>query len=101
MIIADPPIRPKKPRISDKWKVIVDKLKNEHPGDWALIGIYSRGVATHIRKGRYPAFYPQGVDNVVEYMDSHWSIHADHLPTGNCDLYLRWDGKECFCVSCR
>lgn len=101
MQIVDPPIRAPKVRVSNKWKEIVSSLQNKHPGEWALIGTYTRSVATHIRKGRYPAFYPSDVEYPIDYMKDHWSVHADHLPDGNCDLYLKWDGQGCICVSCK
>jgi hypothetical protein len=101
MIIANPPERPKKRKISSKWENIVDTLKNRHPGEWGLIGTFSRGVPTHIRKGRYRSFYPEGEESPIDYMSAHWTVHADHLPDGNCDVYVKWEGEGCVCVSCK
>lgn len=82
----------KKGQRSQKWRDIVAALKS-NKGEWALVGNFSPGVATHIRRGKYPAFL-DGCDTPVDlWMQSHWEVTTRKTDNGKRnDVYIRWLG---------
>lgn len=82
----------KKGQRSQKWREIVDALK-EKRGEWALVGNFSPGVATHIRRGKYPAFL-DGCDRSPDlWMQAHWEVTTRKTDNGKRnDVYIRWIG---------
>ena len=94
MDFVDPPAR-KKGRRSEKWNEIVRTLK-ENQGQWALVGNYSPGVATHIRRGEYPAFVDgvQGDETQRSlHMARHWEVTTRKTHDGKRnDVYIRYIG---------
>lgn len=94
MEFVSPPPETRGPR-SERWIKVVAELK-QNPGEWALVGNFSPGVATHIRRGKYPAFLT-GVDSSQEgahlYMNRHWEITTRKTNEGKRnDIYIRWLG---------
>lgn len=91
MEFAEPPMQQGRQR-SEKWVNIVKELK-ERKGEWAKVGNFSPGVATHIRRGKYPAFL-DGCDTPVDlWMSSHWEVTTRKTDNGNRnDVYIRWLG---------
>lgn len=91
--ITPPP--EKKGQKSERWRNIVQQLK-EHPGEWALVGTYSPGVATHIRRGKYPAFLDSTITTPEQanlYMARHWEVTTRKTEGGKRnDVYVRWLG---------
>jgi len=83
----------KKGQRSERWINIVRELK-EHKGEWALVGNFSPGVATHIRRGKYPAFLDGWTDGEVDsFMRLHWEITTRKTDGGKRnDVYVRWIG---------
>ena len=78
---------------SERWRTVVRELKAAR-GEWALVGNFSPGVATHIRRGKYPAFL-EGIDTADPslYMQQHWEITTRKTDSGKRnDLYIRWLG---------
>ena len=102
MDITDPP-PPKRGRGStSKWKEITHRLKTEYPGQFALVGSYSNGVATQIRQGKYSAFLPEDVDltnSRTDYMQRHWEITTRRKGQSS-DIYIKWIGEGCTCWYC-
>lgn len=94
MEFVDPPVEGRGER-SQRWRNIVASLK-ERPGEWALVGNFSPGVATHIRRGKYRAFL-DGLDENVHSPESHmqrnWEVTTRKTDSGNRnDVYIRWIG---------
>lgn len=89
--IAPPPET--KGQRSERWREIVASLR-ERKGEWALVGNFSPGVATHIRRGKYPAFLDGCTQpDVGTYMSSHWQITTRKTDEGKRnDIYIRWLG---------
>lgn len=83
----------KKGQRSQKWREIVATLK-EKKGEWALVGNFSPGVATHIRRGKYPAFLEDcDHDQHGVYMAAHWEVTTRKTDNGKRnDVYIRWLG---------
>lgn len=94
MEFAEPPPS-KKGALSDRWINIVAELKTKQ-GQWANVGNYSPGVATHLRRGKYPAFLEGLVgseDEFVRYMAEHWEVTTRKTNAGRRnDVYIRWVG---------
>lgn len=89
--ITPPP--EKKGQRSERWREIIVKLK-ENKGEWALVGNFSPGVATHIRRGKYPAFL-EGSANMDPnvFMSQHWEITTRKTDEGKRNnIYIRWLG---------
>lgn len=88
--VAPPPQQSR--QRSERWTNIVTELKNNQ-GEWAKVGNFSPGVATHIRRGKYPAFL-DGCDIEPEvWMNTHWEITTRKTDNGNRnDVYIRWLG---------
>jgi hypothetical protein len=94
MEFIDPPKEARGER-SKRWKEIVATLK-KNPGEWALVGNFSPGVATHIRRGQYKAFHEgwEGdVHQLTAYMERNWEVTTRKTDTGSRnDIYIRWLG---------
>jgi hypothetical protein len=94
MEFVDPPLEARGER-SKRWKEIVTTLK-ENKGEWAMVGNFSPGVATHIRRGLYKAFLEGWVGSegdVTAYMQRHWEVTTRKTDTGSRnDIYIRWIG---------
>lgn len=92
MEFIDPPPESKGQR-SERWREIVKTLK-ENKGKWALVGNFSPGVATHIRRGQYKAFLADNDPTAADlYMKQHWEITTRKTDGGaRNDVYVRWLG---------
>jgi hypothetical protein len=94
MEFIDPPPEAKGQR-SERWREIVSTLKDKK-GEWARVGNFSPGVATHIRRGQYKAFLGgwEGSEGDVEaYMKRHWQVTTRKTDDGKRnDVYVRWLG---------
>ena len=91
MEFTEPPLM-KHQKSRKHWTEIVQQLKS-NPGKWALVGNYSPGVATHIRRGKYPAFLEgwQGTpEQVLLYMGRHWEVTTRKTGEGRNDVFIRW-----------
>lgn len=89
-VLRDPKPKKSGPR-SEKWPAVVQFL-DEHPGEWAYVGDYSLGIAPAIRRGEYPAFFPEGFDGDHKaYMDEHYEITVTTIGTDRrkCEVYIR------------
>ena len=92
MEFVDPPEA--KGQRSERWREIAKTLK-ENRGQWALVGNFSPGVATHIRRGQYKAFLPSDATSETPevYMKQHWEVTTRKTDDGNRnDIYIRWLG---------
>lgn len=91
MEFVTPPPQQSRQR-SERWVNVVTELK-ANPGEWAKVGNFSPGVATHIRRGKYPAFL-DGSDTTPEvWMKTYWEITTRKTDNGNRnDVYVRWIG---------
>jgi len=74
---------------SDHWVQVVEELK-KNPNEWGLAGNYSIGVSTHIKKGRYKAFYPEGTHMPMVYVAQNWEITTRTNGNNRVDIYIRW-----------
>lgn len=92
MDFVEPP-PPKRRNNSEHWVNVVKELQ-ANPGQWGLVGNYSIGVSTHIKNGRYPAFYPTGHDDPAGYVRSHWQLTTRSTEPNRVDLYIRWEPSE-------
>ena len=92
MEFIDPPPEIKGQR-SERWREIVKTLKDK-PGTWALVGNFSPGVATHIRRGQYRAFLDPTDPSLPDvYMKQHWEVTTRKTDNGTRnDVYVRWLG---------
>ena len=94
MEFIDPPKEVRGER-SKRWQEIIATLK-ENTGEWANVGNFSPGVATHIRRGQYKAFLEgwEGDEHqVTAYMQRHWEITTRKTNEGSRnDIYIRWLG---------
>jgi hypothetical protein len=92
MEFIDPPPEAKGQR-SERWREIVRTLK-ENKGQWALVGNFSPGVATHIRRGQYRAFLDANDPSSPDvYMKQHWEVTTRKTDNGTRnDVYVRWLG---------
>jgi hypothetical protein len=92
MEFIDPPPTTKGQRGED-WRNRVMLMKSK-PTEWALVGDYSPGVATHIRRGQYKAFLPADCppDAAEAYMTVHWDVTTRKRADGRNDLWIRWLG---------
>lgn len=86
----------KKGAMSDRWINVVAELKTKKD-QWALVGNYSPGVATHLRRGKYPAFMGDFSNfdpaQAALYMQRHWEITTRKTHNGDRnDVYIRWVG---------
>ena len=92
MEFTEPPLM-KHQKSRKHWTEIVQQLK-DNPGKWALVGNYSPGVATHIRRGKYPAFLekPGSAEEMLDYMTKHWEVTTRKTGEGRNDIFIRWIG---------
>ena len=93
MEFIDPP-KPKRPLNSTEWPKICAELQAS-PNTWGFVGDHSVGVTTHIKKGRYRAFYPEGMgkDDREGYIKKHWEMTTRTNGKPNrVDLFIRWIG---------
>ena len=90
MEFTEPPLM-KHQKSRKHWTEIVQQLK-DNPGKWALVGNYSPGVATHIRRGKYPAFLEthDTPDKNLAYMTKHWEVTTRKTGEGRNDVFIRW-----------
>lgn len=91
--IEPPPLTQK--RSSKKWEDIVEILKSQ-PNEWARKQDQAIGTSTHIKNGRYPAFYPPELpkEQRQEYIATHWEITTRSTGSKNrVDLFMRWIGE--------
>lgn len=102
MEFKDPPETARKRRKNtEKWEQIKKSLMG-NPDQWGLIGNFTLGVGTHIRRGKYGSLIPESITDVSErpaYMEKHWEVTTRRTGESN-DVYIRWIGKGCSCVSC-
>lgn len=88
-----PPDRKRRP-LSQRWVDIVAGL-HENPAQWALVGRFSPGIATSIRRGRYPAFTlnkPESIDDEV-WIEQNYEITTRKCEDGSKnDIYIRFIG---------
>lgn len=99
MRFVDPPKPAGRPPTT-RWIEVAEQLRN-NPDTFGLVGAFSNGVSTQIRKGRYTAFIPAGVEDKEAYMEKHWEVttRRSSTPARN-DLYVRWIGDGCACRFC-
>lgn len=93
MEFVDPP-KEIRGRRGERWVEIVSTLK-QHKGEWALVGNFSPGIATHIRRGQYKAFLDGDLlpQEAKIYMALHWEITTRKTDNGSRnDIYVRWLG---------
>lgn len=100
MDFVDPPVT-KKGAVSEKWLEIARALQ-AHPNEWGLVGDFTPGVATHLRRGTYPAFMDgfsgEHGPQATLYMKSRWEITtrkiANTEETGGTrqNIYMKWIG---------
>lgn len=95
MEFVDPPLEVRGER-GKLWVERVAAMK-QNRGEWAKVGNYSPGVATHIRRGEYKAFLPSGEDmdpvQAEVYMKQHWEVTTRKTNDGKRnDVFVRWLG---------
>lgn len=94
MEFVDSPPEHKRRVLSQKWVGIVAELK-AMPHQWGLVGTYSPGTATGIRRGKYAAFLedmPDG-ESPEAWMAAHWDVTTRKVEGGNRnDVYIRYLG---------
>lgn len=83
------------------WPTVVSTLKAD-PGEWGYVGVFSSGVAGHIKAGRYPQFHPHGDDleKARVYMRRHWEVTVRKVKPKKgqedgplrYETYIRWLG---------
>lgn len=88
-----PPDRKRRP-LSKRWVDVVAGL-HANPHQWANVGRYSPGIATSIRRGRYPAFTlgkPESMDDEV-WIEQNYEITTRKCEDGSKnDIYIRYIG---------
>lgn len=93
MKIVDPPDSRVGRGPSEKWLNIAATLKNDYPGKFGLVGKYSNGVSSQIRKGMYSAFLPPGFTtdpgSRADYMAYNWVVTSR-----KGDIYIKWVGVD-------
>ena len=91
MEFKEPPEERRRQR-SPHWEKAVAQLK-EKPYEWGMVGVYSPGVASHLRKGKYPSFIPEGTENPERYMKDNWEVTTRRINDGRRnEVYIRWIG---------
>lgn len=103
MIFADPPAVTRHRSPTSKWLDIANSLK-QNPSQYGLVGNFSLGVGSHIRKGKYAALVPSSVKDPEDravYMEKHWHVATRRSETDRADVYLAWVGGGCDCESCQ
>jgi len=93
MEFSDPPMSKRGVR-SERWINIVKELK-ANPNMWAIVGTFSPGVATQIRRGEFPAFVEGCTIDPKVYMDMNWEITTRKVSEGRSNnLWIRWIGES-------
>lgn len=87
--VEPPPLKHK--RNSQKWIDIVDTLK-QNPGEYGRLSDQAIGISTHIKNGRYPAFYPKDTGDKETYIAQHWEITTRSAGKNRVDLFIKWLG---------
>lgn len=94
MQFVDPPPEARGER-TKRWEEIVAMLR-AHRGEWALVGNFSPGIATAIRRGKYKAFLDENQNDETKaqlYMKQHWEVTTRKTDDGKRnDVYVRWLG---------
>ena len=94
MEFVEAPPEAKRRVLSKKWLDIVEELKANAP-EWGMVGTYSPGTATGIRRGEYAAFLadkPDEVDKEV-WMSMTWEVTTRKVEEGRKnDIYIRYLG---------
>lgn len=94
MQFVDPPPEARGER-TKRWEEIVETLKANR-GQWALVGNYSPGIATAIRRGKYKSFLTENENDETKaqmYMQQHWEVTTRKTDDGKRnDVYVRWLG---------
>ena len=70
MVTKEAPPPSSSPKQNINWTVAVAEMKKSK-NEWHLLGEFSPGIASHMRKGNYKAFLPAGEANPQAYMDKH------------------------------
>ncbi len=72
---SDPPVTGKKSNVF--WRETAAFLR-DNPSEWYVIGEWSAGVASQIRRGAYTAFIPEDIskEKRAEYMKYSWEFHS-------------------------
>jgi hypothetical protein len=102
MIFSEPPAVTRKRPPTSKWVEIVDSLK-DNPDKYGLVGNFSLGVGSHIRKGKYASLVPIDIrdpEGRAEYMEQHWNVVSRRNGEDRADIYIKWIGEGCRCESC-
>lgn len=95
MDFVDAPPEHKRRVLSQKWVDVVAELiaAGGTDEDWGMVGNYSPGTATGIRRGAYGAFLvgkPEGMD-AQAWMDLHWEVTTRKTSDGRRnDIYIRY-----------
>jgi hypothetical protein len=103
MIFSEPPEVTRKRPPTLKWTAIAESLK-ENPGKYGLVGNFSLGVGSHIRKGKYASLVPleiRDADERADYMERHWNVTTRRSGIDRADIYIVWIGEDCGCESCQ
>lgn len=94
MQFVEPPPEARGER-TKRWEEIVATLR-AHRGEWALVGNFSPGIATAIRRGKYKAFLDENQNDETKaqmYMKQHWEVTTRKTDDGKRnDVYVRWLG---------
>lgn len=95
MEFVDTPPEHKRRILSEKWLAIVTELKTM-PFQWGMVGTYSPGTATAIRRGKYAAFLidmPDDHDPEL-WMQEHWEVTTRSVEDKRRnDVYIRYLGE--------
>ena len=80
---------------SKRWEEIANTLR-ERRGEWALVGNFSPGIATALRRGKYKAFLTENDNDPTKahlHMKQHWEITTRKTDNGSRnDIYIRYLG---------
>lgn len=78
--IEDPP-ESRQFRSDVDWPAVAEAIAKAK-GKFHFIGVFSPGVATHIRNGRYKVFLPaRGCDDPKDYMTTHYKVTTRSIPS--------------------
>ena len=94
MEFMEPP-KSKKGSLSERWiNIAAELIKN--PNEWAFVGNFSPGVATHLRRGKYPAFLQENSytpEQAQKFMATNWEVTTRKTDNGRRnDVFIRWVG---------
>lgn len=93
MVTKQAPPASSSPKQNINWPAAVAEMK-QNKKEWHLLGEFSPGIATHMRKGKYKAFLPAGETNPQAYMEQHWEFTSRVVQPGfpRVNIYCRWMG---------